>query len=143
MTLTENFRQFTCEIGEGLSPNMAALLTGELLQWGNITKKRVETTGPNKAGTYGKRVSQDGQPRWEPSWSAQKGEKLRYGLTARSHFALSFVGYEVYRTGKTSDARAFDRYLLEGNDRTANNIRIIQKDGLPTRGALPNIAIIQ
>ena len=142
-TLTENFRQFTFEIGEGSSPNMAALLTGELLQWGNITKKRVETTGPNKTGTYGKRVSQDGPPRWEPSWSAQKGEMLRYSDGTEPFRTLIRWIFEFYRMGKTSDARAFDRYLLESDGRTANNIRIIQKDGLPTRGALPNIAIIQ
>ena len=142
-TLTENFRQLTSDIGEDLSPNMAALLTGELLQWGNITKKRVETTGPNKAGTYGKVVSQDGPPRWEPSWSAQKGELLRYSDGTEPFRTLIRWIFEFYRMGKTSDARAFDRYLLESDGRTANNVKIVQKNGLPSSGGLPNIAIIQ
>ena len=40
-TLTNAFTEFTSETGEGLSPNMAVLLSGWLLTWGNVAQQKL------------------------------------------------------------------------------------------------------
>lgn len=41
-TLMETYLEFTRETGDGLSPNLLAVLTGGLLTWGKFTTKRTE-----------------------------------------------------------------------------------------------------
>ena len=114
-TLMEAFRELTQEIGDPLAPNMAVVLTGGLLAWGNITHRRVEKTGPDRRGNYGMRVFQDGPARWEPTRSAQSAQKLSYSEELESFRYLIRWIYEIYRTGHTSDIRAFDQYFFPRN----------------------------
>ncbi len=114
-TLMEAFRVLTKETSDALAPNMAVVLTGGLLTWGKITKRRVEKTGPDNTGTYGMRVFQDGPSRLEPAWSAQSAQVLSYSEELEPFRSLIRWIYETYRTGQTSDARAFDQYFLPKN----------------------------
>ena len=126
-TLMKRFREFTHEVGDDLAPNMAVVLTGGLLTWGNITNRRVEKTGPNKTGTYGMREVNDGPPRWEPSLSARKAQILRHLEETESFRALIRWIYNIYRMGKTSDARAFDQYFLQESGSASAQARILPK----------------
>ena len=49
-TLRESFMEFTSETGDGLSPNMAVLLSGALLTWGNTALVSCRELGPCSAG---------------------------------------------------------------------------------------------
>ena len=62
--------------------------------------------------------SYDGPARWAPSWSAQNAELLSYSEERESFRALIRWVYEIFRTGKTSDVRSFDRYFLKGKAAT-------------------------
>ena len=126
-TLLELYRDFTNETGESLSPNLAVLLSGGLLTWGNITNRRIEKMISDKTGTYGMREVHDGPAKWEPSWSAQKADFLHYSEDKEPFRALIRWVYEMYRTGKTSDARAFDRYFLKKDDPKPSNQKFVPK----------------
>ena len=117
-TLMETYLEFTRETGDSLSPNLLAVLTGGLLTWGNLTTKRAETFKSEDTGNFGIRETYDGPGRWDPSWSAQKADLLSYSEDKESFRALIRWVYETFRTGKTSDVRAFDRYFLKGKEST-------------------------
>ena len=117
-TLMETYLEFTRETGDSLSPNLLAVLTRGLLAWGNFTTKRTERYKSEETGNFGIRQTHDGPARWDPSWSAQKAELLSYSEDEESFRALIRWVYEIFRTGKTSDVRAFDRYFLKGDEST-------------------------
>ena len=129
-TLMEAFREFTRETGDDLSPNIAVFLTGGLLTWANFTTRRTEKTGPNKTGTYGMRESHDGPATLESSWSARNAEILDYSENTEPFRALIRWIYEIYRTGKTSDVRAFDRYFLKGDNSASGQRGFLPKNGM-------------
>ncbi len=111
-TLMERFVSLTRENGEALSPNILAVLTGGMLTWGSLTNKREERLRSEETGTFEVRVTNDGPRRWESHWSVQSGELLSYTEEKESFRILLRWLYESFRTGKTSDARAFDQYFL-------------------------------
>lgn len=129
-TLMEAFLEFTRDTGEHLSPSIAVILSGGMLTWGKITTRRTERTEPNKTGTYGMSERHDGPPRWEPSWSAQNAEILRYLENTEPFRTLIQYIYEMYRTGKTSDVRAFNRYLLESDSSASDQPMLMPKNGM-------------
>lgn len=129
-TLMDAFLEFTRDTGERLSPNIAVILTKGLLTWGNFSTRREERTRPDNRGTYGMRVSHDGPPQWDPSWSAQNAEVLHYTEDTEPFRALIQWIFEMYRTGKTSDVRAFNRYLLKGDTSAGVNQEFRPKSGL-------------
>ena len=129
-TLMKAFLEFTRDTGEQLSPNIAVILTGGLLTWCEITTRRTERTGPDRTGTYGMRVRYDGSPAWESSWSAQNAEVVRYSEDTEPFRALIQWIYELYRTGKTSDVRAFSRYLLKSDSSAGAQAKFMPKNGL-------------
>ena len=137
-TLMEAFLEFTRETGEHFSPNIAIILTGGLLTWGGITTRRTERTGPDKTGTYGMRATFDGPPRWEPSWSTQNAEILSYSEDTEPFRALIQWIYEMYRTGKTSDVRAFNRYLLKSDSSARDQQEFMPKNGKTIEEYLEN-----
>ena len=142
-TLLELYRDFTKETGESLSPNMAVLLSGGLLTWGNFTKRRIEKTISDKTGTYGMRAVHDAPAKWEPSWSAQKADILEYSEDKEPFRALIRWVYEIYRTGKTSDARAFDRYFLKKDAPNPSNQKFVPKSDMPLETFLQSLGITQ
>ena len=126
-TLMETYLKFTRETGDGLSPNVLVVLTGGLLTWGNHTTKRTEKIKSDDAGNFGLRETYDGPARWSPSWSAQKAGFLSYEEDKEPfRFLIRWV-YEIFRTGKTSDIRACDRYLLKGADSTGGDRKVKPK----------------
>lgn len=129
-TLMEAFLEFSHETGENLSPNIAAVLTGGLLEWGKITTTRYEKIRPRKTESYGMRKTHDGPARWESSWSIQNAEILRYLETKEPFRVLIQWIYGMYREGKTSDVRAFDRYLLKCDSSAGTQSMLMPKSGM-------------
>ena len=129
-TLMETYREFTRETGDGLSPNLLAVLTGGLLTWGNFTTKRTKRYKSSDTGNFGMLQSYDGPARWAPSWSAQKAELLSYSEDRESFRTLIRWVYELLRTGKTSDVRAFDRYFLKSKESTGGERKFKPKDDM-------------
>ncbi len=114
--LMEKFRYFTGEISDRFSPNIAVILDGGLLSWGNITNRRFETIKPDKDKTYGVRETFDGPDQWERVWSARNASQLSYSSTTDSFRELVRLLHEIYRTGRTVDVRAFDQYFISQNN---------------------------
>ena len=115
-TLMASYLEFTHKTGDALSPNFLAILTGGLLTWGRVTTKRTEKIKSDETGTFGIVETYDGPGRFDPSWSAQKAELLSYSDDKESFRSLVRWVYEIFRTGKTSDVRAFDRYFLNSRE---------------------------
>ena len=111
-TLMDTYLEFTRETGDSLSPNFLAVLTGGLLTWGTFTTKRTERIKSSDTGNYGMRQTYDGPARWDPSWSAQNAEILSCSEDKEAFRTLIRWVYEIFRTGKTSDVRAFNQYFL-------------------------------
>ena len=129
--LLEYFRDFTCEESAHLSPNLAVLLDGGLLTWGNITNRHFEKYRSEKNGTYGMREVSDGPAKWKSSWSAQNAHYLRHSEDTEAFRALIRHIYEIYRTGKTSDVRAFDRYFHIRDRPVPSQIKYIPRNDIP------------
>ncbi len=130
-TLMKSFLEFTRETGDNLSPNIAVFLTGKLLTWGKISTRRTERTGPDKSGRFGMRETSDGPPTLKTSWSAQNAELLNYSEDTEPFRALIRWIYEMYRTGKTSDARAFDRYFFKDDKSGGGLGKLMPKNNVP------------
>jgi len=128
-TLTDAFLEFTRETSEQLSPNLAAVLTEGVWNWGNVSRRRAERIGPKATGTYGMRVSHDGPPKWENAWSAQNAEVLLFKAESEPFRTLIQWIYELYWEGKTSDVRAFNRYFVR-----SESAESIQREYRPKNG---------
>ncbi len=135
-SLMKAFLEFTHEIGDELSPNVAVILTGGLLTWVNITTKRTEQRKYSETGTFGVTVTHDGPAKTETKWSAQSSELLSYSDDEEAFRALIRWLYELYRTGKTSDVRAFDRYFIKREDPASGARKFIPKNTMPVEALL-------
>ena len=76
------------------------------------------------------RVRYDGLPAWEPSWSAQNSEVVHYSEDTEPFRALIQWIYEMYRTGKTSDVRAFNHYFLKSDSSAGGQAKFMPKNGM-------------
>ena len=126
-TLSEAFLEFTDQVGENSSPNMAVVLEGGVLNWGNITKMRRENIWSDERGSWGVRETNDGPERWDRVFSAQKAKGVGYSNDTEGFRALIRWIYEIYRIGKTSDARAFDQYFQKSINRDLGYINFFPK----------------
>ena len=135
-TLMKTYLEFTRETGDSLSPNFLAVLTGGLLTWGKFTTQRTETVKFEDTGNFGVRETYDGPAKFDPLWSAQNAELLSYSEDKESFRALIRWVYEIHRTGKTSDVRAFDRYFLKGDDSAGGELELRPKGDMTTRELL-------
>ena len=127
-TLTNAFTEFTSKTGEGLSPNMAVLLSGGLLTWGNVAKEKLrETKWSEQNKSYSLIERTGNQLEWRVSWSAEDAEFLRYAEDTETFRELIRWIAELYRTGETSDVRAFDQYFQKKNAPTSSQVSIIPK----------------
>ena len=127
-SLRDGFAAFTSTTGDGLSPNIAVVLRGGLLTWGNVSKEKIrEITWSEKRKSYGVVETAGNRSVWEVSWSAQQAEFLRYVEDPEPFRALIRWIAEIYRTGETSDARAFDQYFQKKDAPVPSYINIIPK----------------
>lgn len=126
-TLSQAFIELTHEVGESVSPNMAVVMEGGLWRWGKITKKRREKMRSEDRGTWGVREFNDGPDRWEDVWSGQSADMLGYSEDSEAFRTLIRWLYEIYRTGKTSNVQAFDRYFQQETGSLSQTVRIFPK----------------
>ena len=105
-TLREAFMEFTSDAGDSLSPNMAVLLSGGLLTWGNVAKEKLrEIKWSERSKSYSLIERSGNQLEWKVSWSAEDAEFLRYEEDTEPFRALIRWIAEMYRAGETSDVR--------------------------------------
>ena len=127
-SLREAFVDFTSTIGESLSPNIAVLLNGGLLTWGNVAKEKLrEIKWSEQHKSYGVDERSGNQLTWEFAWSAEEADFLRYAEDTEPFRALIRWVFEMYRRGETSDARAFDQYFQKKKASTSSHVNIIPK----------------
>ena len=112
-TFCSAFREFARETGDLNAPNMVVVLSGGLLTWGNLAKvKHRETKWFDRHNSYGVTETSGNEVEWTIAWSAQGSSLFRYSQERESFRTLVRWIRELYRTGKTSDAKAFDHYFL-------------------------------
>lgn len=120
-TLCEVFRELVQKTGDVLSPNLMSILNGgSLITWGNfVKKKRREVKWSDRNKSYSVEERSEDQLAWEASWSAQNACCFQYSEETDTFRTLIRWIFEIYRTGKTSDVRAFDRYFSKKDASTA------------------------
>ena len=141
-TFCDAFKEFNKEIGDQLSPNLVAILSGALLTWGNITKGKIrQQQWSERTGGYVLSEREGTQPTWETSWSATKSDWLRYSQQEDSFRTLIRWISQAYREGKTTDAKAFDRYFLQKPSANIPEAKYIPKGAMTMETALRNLGI--
>ena len=127
-TLKQAFIDLTSETGDALSPNMAVLLSGGLLTWGNVAKEKLrETQWSERNKSYSVIERTGNRLEWKVSWSAADAQLLRYAEDTEPFRELVRWIAELYRSGETSDVRAFDQYFQKRNGSTTSQVSIIPK----------------
>ena len=113
-TFVESFGQLAQETGDLQSPNLVAVVNGGLLSWANLRKARHRETKWSEQNKSFSVVETTGTNfEWEIRWSAQGASFFRYSPEEEAFRALVRWIINLYRTGQTSDARAFDRYFMK------------------------------
>ena len=127
-TFCDAFKHFSRETGDQFSPNMITILGGGLLTWGNLAKvKQQETRWSDQHKSYGVSETTGNEVGWEISWSAQGSALFRYSAEREAFRALVRWIRELYRSGKTSDARAFDHYFQHKDNLIATDHMYVPK----------------
>ena len=112
-TLCASIRELSRETGDQLSPNMVVILNGGLVNWGNLTKEKVrETKWSDEKKTYMLSETTTDNVTVEPTWSAQKANCFRYIQEEDPFRVLIHWLSGIYHEGKTSDAKAFEQYMI-------------------------------
>ena len=138
-TFCDAFKEFSLATGDQLCPNLVSILSGSILGWGNITKlKHREIQWSDRKKGYTLAETTSSQTGWERSWSAQKAEFFLFSQEGESFRTLIRWIWEVYRTGKTSDAQAFDRYFLRKDNPVPLEQMIVPKSNM-TEGEVAKI----
>ena len=129
-TFCDAFREFAHQTGDMLSPNLVTVINGGLVTWGNITKQRKqEVKWSDQSKGYVLEERTGNRLAWEISWSAQKASYFRYSEETDTFRTLIRWIREIYRIGRTSDVRAFDRYFLQKDSPAPVQQKFIPKDG--------------
>ena len=127
-TLRESFMEFTSATRDSLSPNMAVLLSGVLLTWGNTAREKLrEVKWSEQNKSYSLTERSGNRLEWKAAWSAEDAAFLRYAEDSEPFRALIRWIVELYRTGETSDVRAFDQYFQKRKASTSSQVCIIPK----------------
>ena len=141
-TFCESFKEFAGKHGNTLSPNMAVILNGGLVTWGNITKGKVQNTEwSERSKGYVLTEREGNRPTWESTWSATKGNWFQYSEEMEPFRALIRWIFQIFREGKTSSARAFDRYFLRMNSPSASEPKYVSKDGTTLDQAIRTLGL--
>ncbi|MYC37034.1 MAG: hypothetical protein F4X66_09000 [Chloroflexi bacterium] len=141
-TFCETFLELARGTGDQLCPNMVVILNGGVLTWGNITKgkvRNIERSEQSKGYVLAER--EGNRPTWETSWSATKGSWIQYSREKESFRAAIRWIFQMYREGKTSDAKAFDRYFMKTNDPGRTEPTYLSKDGISLEEAILKLRI--
>ena len=134
-TFCQAFQELAIQTGDQLSPNLVAVLSGGLLTWGNYQKvkhRKREWSDRTKGYVLTERTGN--QTQWKPSWSATTANAFRYSREGETFRTLVRWILELYRTGATSDARAFDRYFQHEADPTSFEGQVVSKNPTASEG---------
>ena len=127
-TLCESFRELSHETGEELSPNMVVILSGGLITWGNFTKEKVrETVWSDPRQSYVLSETTGNNPTVEPMWSARKANCFSYSTEPEPFRSLVHWLSGVYHEGKTSDAKAFEQYIMRKKTTNPPGLKVFPK----------------
>ena len=112
-TLCASFKELSQETGDELSPNMVVILSGGLITWGNFTRAKVrETIWSNPKQSYILSETPGDNPTVEPMWSRRKANCFSYSPEPEPFRSLIHWLSGIYHEGKTSDAKAFEQYIM-------------------------------
>ena len=141
-TFCETFLELARQAGEQQCPNMVVILNGGVLTWGSITKGKVRSREWSENSKRYVLTGRDGnQPTWDTVWSATKGNWIQYSREQESfRTAIRWI-FQMYREGRTSDARAFDQYFTRSSDTQSTQPTYMSKDGTSLAEAILKLGI--
>ena len=140
-TLCTSFRELARETGDQLSPNMVVILSGGLVNWGNLRKERVlQPKWSDDKKTYVLSETIKDNVTVEPTWSAQKANSFRYIQEEEPFRILVHWLSGIYHEGKTSDAKAFEEYITRKESANIPGPLVFPKGDSTTEELLRNLA---
>ena len=143
-TICDAFLEFTRRTGDAHSPNLVTILSGGLLTWGNISKQRQrEVKWSDKNKSYVLEERHGTQLTWETSWSPEEASCFQYSEETETFRTLIRWIWEKYRIGRTSDARAFDRYFLQKDSPTSVQQKFIPKNEGTLEALIQGLGIVE
>ena len=110
-TLVQHFHKFVEQTEENVSPNLVVTLDGYSIRWGKIAKGERKEIRQSGDGTYGVTVYKDGPESWQMTWSAETATHVGGSKVSDPFRMLVRWIRQGAELGRTSDVRAFDRYL--------------------------------
>ena len=127
-TLCESFKEFSRETGDELSPNMVVILSGGLITWGKFTRERFrEPKWSDSKQTYVLSESTGKNLTVEPTWSAQKANCISFSNEQEPFRNLIHWTSGVFHEGKTSDAKAFEQYIIGKKSANPPDLNVFPK----------------
>lgn len=125
-TLATSFVDISHEVGDALSPNLAVLLSGALLNWGRMT---TEQPGEVRKvdGKFVFSVQKGGPERYVRELDADSAELLDVDNEAEPFRELVRRIRDIYYRGRTSDLRSLDRYFERKQEAGSHQVRTFAK----------------
>ena len=135
-TLCKSFLALSQEVGDPLSPNQLVVLSGGLVSWGKLRKGAPQIVRREQDGKYVLQESVGTEIEREDTLSARGADFVRYTSEPEAFRTLIRWIHQVYRTGRTSDVRAFDQYLLRDDAADSLADGIYLKEGVSLESVL-------
>ena len=125
-TLATSFVEISHEVGDALSPNLAVVLSGALLNWGRMT---TEQPGEVRKvdGKFVFSVQKGGPERYVRQLDADSAELLDVDNEAEPFRELVRRIRDIYYRGRTSDIRSLDRYFERKQEAGNHKVRTFAK----------------
>ena len=142
-TLCKAFVELNGDSEDRLSPSLLAVLDGGVATWARLRKGRPQVVKQESGGKYVLRDPVGEDVSWEPTWSAQDAEFVTYSDEADAFRILISWVYNVYRTGRTSDVRAFDQYFKAAHNSLGAPKILATKEGIPLEALLHRMGLTQ
>ena len=129
-TLATSFLELSHNVGDVLSPNLAVVLNGALLNWGRMTTEQPgEVREIN--GKYVFSVPKEGPERYVRVLDAESAEFLDVDNEAEPFRVLVRSIRDIYYRGRTSDLRSLDRYFEKRQGTGGHRVRTFPKAASP------------
>ena len=121
-TFAQAYMGFLQEKGDDFSPNVTAVLTGEMVTWAYQTDKRREYKEVGQGGGLRLVEISGNPPMWETALSPHRGTHFAYTKGDNPFAYLVNMIYQISEIGETSDAKAFRDYILPPSGHSYNQI---------------------
>lgn len=127
-TLCESFKELSRHTGDELSPNMVVILNRGLITWVNLTMEEgSETPGSDSKESDDLSEGNGKSPTVKPAWSAGKANCFGYSNEQEPFRTLIHWTSGIYHEGKTSDAKAFEQYIIRKKEPNPPGVNVFPK----------------